>query len=96
MLRLVLVTAVLAACHPAPAPTVVHAAPLAPLVQRAVTPAASPVRQDFDLVYASYGPLAETIVTGHGPCEIQPPRGPILFVATEVEPCKKLVIPRGM
>ena len=92
MLRRVFVIATLAACHPAPAPAVVHPAPVAaaPITQT------SPVRQDFDLVYASYGPLAETIVTGHGPCETSPPRGPILFVATEVEPCKKLVIPRGM
>jgi hypothetical protein len=93
MLRRVFVIGIMTACHPAPAPTVVHAT--APVIAAPIT-RTSPVRQDFDLVYASYGPLAETIVTGHGPCETQPPRGPILFVATEVEPCKKLVIPRGM
>ncbi|MEP6861715.1 MAG: hypothetical protein ABJE66_13900 [Deltaproteobacteria bacterium] len=94
MLRRVFVIGLMTACHPAPAPTVVHSpapASAAPITQT------SPVRHDFDPVgVISYSPLAETIVTGHGPCETEAPRGPILFVATQVEPCKKLIVRRGM
>jgi len=88
MLRSVFVIGLMAACHPAPAPTVVHPPPPAvatPLAQTA------PVRQDFELtVDVAPGPLHEVLATGHGPCDSQPPRGPILFVANQVAPCKKL------
>jgi len=92
MLRSVFAIAFVMACHPAPAPTLARAAPQAapPIAQT------SPVRQDFDFQLASYGPLAETITTGHGPCETPAPRGPILFVATGVDPCRKTAGRHGM
>jgi hypothetical protein len=93
MLRRVFVIGMLAACHPAPAPTIVHVPP--PMVAAPIAQT-SPVRQDFELVLAPVTPLAETIVTGHGACETPVARGPILFVATQVEPCKKLIVRRGM
>jgi hypothetical protein len=72
MLRSVFAIAVLAACHPTPAPTVVRAAPNAaaePTLQ------ATPVRQDFDASEAvQAGPLHEVLATGH---ECRQPPGPI-------------------
>ena len=99
MLRLVFATALLAACHPAPAPTVVHAAPIA------AAPAAqtSPVRQDFEMSGAIQpGPLHEVLATGHE-CRQAPvsqPTGPIepiqpidrpLQIATEPAACQPFV-----
>jgi len=76
MLRLVFATAVLAACHPAPAPTVVHAAPIAPLAAALPTPIVTQVRQDYELLTAMPpGPLHEVIATGHE-CKQERP-GPI-------------------
>jgi hypothetical protein len=72
MLRLVFATALIAACHPAPAPTVVRATPVAaaPIVDT------SPVRQDFEAIDATVlGPLHEVLATGHE-CR-QQPTGPI-------------------
>jgi hypothetical protein len=76
MLRLVFATVLMAACHPAPAPTVVHAAPIA-AAQPAPT---SRVRQDFEMSDAIQpGPLHEVLATGHE-CRQTPiaqPTGPI-------------------
>jgi hypothetical protein len=70
MLRRVFVIGLMAACHPAPAPTVVHAPPPAvatPLAQTA------PVRQDFELsVEMRPGPLHEVLATGHECRETSP------------------------
>jgi hypothetical protein len=72
-LRRACVIAMLGACHPTPAPTVVHAAP--PTVAAPVSQAA-PVRQDFELsVELLPGPLHEVLATGHE-CR-QPPTSPI-------------------
>ena len=76
MLRLVFATAVLAACHPAPAPTVVRGAPSAPIATALPTPSVTPVRQDYELLEAmSPGPLHEVLATGHE-CKQERP-GPI-------------------
>jgi hypothetical protein len=73
MLRSVFVIAMLAACHPAPAPTVVRTTPAAAAVH---APAPAPVRQDYELaVDLSPGPLHEVLATGHE-CR-QERRGPI-------------------
>jgi len=77
MLRSVFAIALMAACHPAPAPTVVHATPLA--MPAATTAPTSPIRQDFELLGTSpVGPLHEVLATGHE-CEQerQGPTGPI-------------------
>lgn len=69
MLRSVFAIALIAACHPAPAPTVVRAAPLA----AAPTAPASPIRQDFETLDApGPGPLHEVIATGHECKQEQP------------------------
>lgn len=106
MLRMVFATAVLAACHPAPAVTVVHAAPIgvAPITH------ASPVRQDFVVQLAAM-PLAEVVTTGHecratpapipwptpAPADDDPlvplNRRPLLITAGPVSTCRALPTP---
>jgi hypothetical protein len=82
MLRLVFATAILAACHPAAAPTVVHAS--APIAAAPITQT-SPIRQDFELLDGmARGPLHEVLATGHecrqqqrGPIDDEPVTGPV-------------------
>jgi len=85
MLRSVFVIATLAACHPAPAPTVVRATP----VVAVPAPGATPVRQDFDVGEAVQpGPLHEVLATGHeckqepGPIDEPVTGRPLLITAT--------------
>ncbi|HET9989906.1 MAG TPA: hypothetical protein VFQ65_15355 [Kofleriaceae bacterium] len=82
MLRRVFVIAMLAACHPAPAPTVVRAAPVA------TVPAtrSAPVRQDYEVTTDFAGPLHEVLATGHR-CDERRPNSPIVFITATDASC---------
>jgi len=65
MLRSVFAIALVAACHPAAAPTVARA-PATAAVAPTARPNAAPVRQDPAIEDARFqGPLREVIATGH-------------------------------
>jgi len=65
MLRSVFAIALVAACHPAAAPTVARA-PATTAVAPTAPPNAAPVRQDPAIEDARFqGPLREVIATGH-------------------------------
>jgi len=65
MLRSVFAIALVAACHPAAAPTVARA-PATAAVAPSAPPNAAPVRQDPAIEDARFqGPLREVIATGH-------------------------------